>query len=187
MWLIGTNLRYNSSFLLLWQTSTGNHLEIQYKLLSYGIPLAALPIDSTGCVDNECHKIWVQQRRNLEQQQKKDKLKASSRPTKELLASATTTGAKGIGRAVPEVLSNTLSNGMVARPAPIPVSVAQAPSPYHVTSGLSASQIDVSQTQPSHMMQPQIPTESSLDVPGASVQPPAIYQIGKNDGKRRLI
>ena len=44
-------------------------MEVQYQLLSYGIPLVALPIDSGGKCSNDFQKIWVEQRREIELQQ----------------------------------------------------------------------------------------------------------------------
>ena len=48
----------------------GNHLEVQYELLSYGIPLAALPVDSIGNHSNEYHQLWVQERMQIEKLEK---------------------------------------------------------------------------------------------------------------------
>ena len=36
---------------------------MQYELLSFGIPLAALPVDGFGNYSNQYHKIWMENRR----------------------------------------------------------------------------------------------------------------------------
>ena len=52
----------------------GNHLETQYELLSFGFPLIALPVDSTGTCTTEFHELWIkkrQQKEKAEQQQRR--------------------------------------------------------------------------------------------------------------------
>ena len=46
--------------------SIGNHLEVKYDLLYYGIPVEVFPVDSTGKCDTYYHKSWVEQRRFIE-------------------------------------------------------------------------------------------------------------------------
>ena len=42
-------------------------MEVQYQLMSYGIPLEALPVDCTGNLSNHHHKNWLLWRHQLEQ------------------------------------------------------------------------------------------------------------------------
>ena len=52
----------------------GSTFEMLYSLLSYGIPLGALPINQAGVCSNEYHMIWLQQQRDIEQ---RNRLQAS--------------------------------------------------------------------------------------------------------------
>ena len=59
----------SKEFLSRTRIHCGNtHLECQYELLSYGIPLAALPVDSNGKCHNDFHILWIQRRHSIEQE-----------------------------------------------------------------------------------------------------------------------
>ena len=47
----------------------GTHLEIHYELLTYGIPVQVLPVNTDGQYSNANHAQWLQQRRSDEEQQ----------------------------------------------------------------------------------------------------------------------
>ena len=49
----------------------GRYIEVQYELLSCGIPLGALPVDSNGTCNNIYQQIWVNQRLEIEQEEKR--------------------------------------------------------------------------------------------------------------------
>ena len=60
------------SFKFLTFCTLGSHVAVQYALLSYGIPVEALPIDArTGQYHNRAQKVWVQHRRSVEAAAKK--------------------------------------------------------------------------------------------------------------------
>ena len=56
----------------------GNLLETHYELLSYGIPVAALPIDVDGNCSNDNHKRWIQKRKEIEDVRKRSAIQSSS-------------------------------------------------------------------------------------------------------------
>ena len=59
----------SSSQSFVWNSSlfyTGSHVEVQYKLMSYGIPAGALPVDGTGGFQPETWSHWLPQQRTLE-------------------------------------------------------------------------------------------------------------------------
>jgi hypothetical protein len=47
---------------------SGTDLEVQYKLMTFGIPSTLLPISTTGEMDMATHQKWLEGRRHLEQQ-----------------------------------------------------------------------------------------------------------------------
>jgi hypothetical protein len=58
---------YGSNSVVHWCAVTGSHAEMQYKLLTYGIPMKVFPhsnLDGEPLVD--AHQEWIQQRRNKE-------------------------------------------------------------------------------------------------------------------------
>ena len=60
------------SFKFLTFCTLGSHVAVQYALLSYGIPVEALPIDArTGHYHNRAQKVWLQHRRSVEAAAKK--------------------------------------------------------------------------------------------------------------------
>ena len=56
----------------------GNLLETHYELLSYGIPVAALPIDVDGNCNNDNHKRWIQKRKEIEDERKRSTIDSLS-------------------------------------------------------------------------------------------------------------
>ena len=44
-------------------------MEIQYELMSYGVPVKAMPINSEGVMSRKDHLKWVRARQNIERQQ----------------------------------------------------------------------------------------------------------------------
>ena len=51
-------------------TREGGHLHCQYELISYGIPVEALPFDlRTGQYNNRSQKLWVQHRIEVEKKE----------------------------------------------------------------------------------------------------------------------
>ena len=47
-------------------TSVGTHVEVHYKLMAYGVPPAAIPIDPSGQLRLELHSEWLPTQRSLE-------------------------------------------------------------------------------------------------------------------------
>lgn len=47
-------------------------MEVHYELMTYGIPTTVLPLNTEGAVDLEYHKKWLQQRRQLEADRRKE-------------------------------------------------------------------------------------------------------------------
>ena len=45
---------------------SGKYVELQYELQSYGIPPAALPLDTSGRVNNNFQKLWFERRCQIE-------------------------------------------------------------------------------------------------------------------------
>jgi hypothetical protein len=57
---------YGSNTVILWCSVTGSHAEMQYELLTYGIPMKYFPhnLDGDPLVDE--HREWIQRRRKKE-------------------------------------------------------------------------------------------------------------------------
>jgi hypothetical protein len=46
---------------------SGTHMELQYRLLTFGIPMKVFPVTSEGVTQVERHLEWIQQRRKREE------------------------------------------------------------------------------------------------------------------------
>jgi hypothetical protein len=60
---------------VLWCAVTGSHTEIQYALLTYGIPMKFFPHDLNGDPRLGEHREWIQQRRKKEKSIEKSGIK----------------------------------------------------------------------------------------------------------------
>ena len=79
-------------------------MEVQYELLSFGIPVAALPVNSNGICSTDYHLSWLRWRQELERKQR-----MLHNESKEIAAGAksiTTTTAMEVDHSFP-VVSNT--------------------------------------------------------------------------------
>ena len=52
----------------------GSHVEVQYKLLSYGIPVGSLPVNSEGLINRKLHTKFIKMRRMQEEHQEQERL-----------------------------------------------------------------------------------------------------------------
>jgi hypothetical protein len=52
--------------------SSGTCTEVQYELMTFGIPTTVLPLNTEGVVSLEYHKKWIEQRRQIEEARRKD-------------------------------------------------------------------------------------------------------------------
>ena len=178
--------------------AAGNHLEVQYKLLSYGIPLAALPVDVSGCCNNDYHKLWVEQRRQIEQQSRNLNADASriiANNAETQLSSQFLSSLAALQSPPPLMQTNSQEIvPMITSINPIqPPTVTScntvtdfcAPLGFEGRQVVSSSQISLSmpQQQGPQALPSQFTSETTVDPFGASPYPPAIFQIGPNDGK----
>ena len=90
----------------------GGHLEVQYELLSYGIPLAALPVNADGVGSRAYNCRWLQERRELEKQQRLMETASTAMVTSTTADSQKPTTVTNYTDVVP---SSTSTSGNVAR------------------------------------------------------------------------
>ena len=171
---------------------------MQYKLLSYGIPLAALPVDVSGCCNNDYHKLWVDQRRQIEQQSRNLNADASRIITNnaEYQLSSQFLSSLAASQSPPPLMQTTSQEiepmNLTINPMQPPsvtscntVTDYSAPLGFEGLQVVSSSQINLPmpQQQSPQDLPSQFTSETTVDPFGASPYPPAIYQIGPNDGK----
>ena len=59
----------------------GHHMEVQYALSTFGIPVAALPVDCNGVRRNDYQRVWIQRRRKIEQMEQQTKIAPNPTPS----------------------------------------------------------------------------------------------------------
>ena len=110
--VMSSSLLYLRFCFVLHMSKKGGHLEVQYELLSYGIPLAALPVNADGVGSRAYNCRWLQERRELEKQQRLMETASTAMVTSTTADSQKPTTVTNYTDVVP---SSTSTSGEVAR------------------------------------------------------------------------